>query len=107
MEDKYNKKIEEMSKEMEEKYTKKFEEMSKSVNEILGNQEKTIKQVMETVQDLKTEMESMKKSQIQGQLAMENLGKQTETSETSITNRIQEIEERISDSEDTIEKLTL
>ena len=40
MEDKHNKKIEEMSKEMEEKYTKKFEEMSKSVNEILGNQKK-------------------------------------------------------------------
>ena len=75
MEDKYNKKIEEMSKEMEEKYTKKFEEMSKSINEILGNQEKTIKQVMETVQDLKTEMESMKKSQTEGRLAMENLGK--------------------------------
>ena len=73
MEDKYNKKIEEMSKEMEEKYTKKFEEMSKSVNEILGNQEKTIKQVIETVQDLKTEMESMKKSQTEGRLAMENL----------------------------------
>ena len=46
MEEKYNKKIEEISKEMEEKYNKKFEEMSKSVNEILGNQEKTIKQVM-------------------------------------------------------------
>ena len=42
MEDKYNKKIEEMNKETEEKnkYTKKFEEMSKYVNEILGNQEK-------------------------------------------------------------------
>ena len=46
MEDKYNKKIEEMSKEMEENYNKKFEEMNKSVKEILGNQEKTIKQVM-------------------------------------------------------------
>ena len=79
--------------------------MSNSVNDTLGNQEKTIKQVMETVQDLKTEMESMKKSQTQGRLAMENLGKRTETSETSITIRIQEIEERISDSEDTIEKL--
>ncbi|KAK7810786.1 hypothetical protein U0070_009491 [Myodes glareolus] len=74
MEEKYNKKIEEMSKDMEENYTKKFEEMSKSVNEILGNQEKTIKEVMETVQDLKTEMESMKKSQTEGRLAMENLG---------------------------------
>ena len=75
MEDKYNKKIEEMSKEIEENYNKKFQEMSKSVNEILGNQEKTIKQVMETVQDLKTEMESMKKTQTECQLAMENLGK--------------------------------
>ena len=75
MEDKYNKKIEEMSKEMEEKYTKRFEEMSKSVNETLGNQEKTIKQVLETVQDLKSKMESMKKSQAEGRLAMENLGK--------------------------------
>ena len=63
MEDEYNKTNEEMSNKIEENYNKKFEEMSKSVNEILGNQEKTIKQVMETVQDLKTEMESMKKSE--------------------------------------------
>ena len=51
IEDKYNKKIEEMSKEMEEKYNKKFEEMSKFVNDTLGNQEKTIKRVMESVQE--------------------------------------------------------
>ena len=38
--EKYNKKIEEMSIEMDEKYNKKFEEMSKSVNDTLGNQEK-------------------------------------------------------------------
>ena len=36
---------------------------------------------------------------------MENLGKRTETTESSITNRIQEMEERISESEDTIEKI--
>ena len=79
--------------------------MSKSMNDILGNQEKTIKQVMETIQYLKTEMEGMKKTQTEGWMAIENLGKRTETLETSITNRTQEIEERISDSEDTIEKL--
>ena len=50
-------------KELDEKYNKKFEEMSKSVNDTLGNQEKTIKQVKETVQELKTEMEAMKKTQ--------------------------------------------
>ena len=43
-----------MSKELEEKYTKKFEEMSKPINKTLGKQEKTIKQIMETVQELKT-----------------------------------------------------
>ena len=105
MEKKYNKKIEEMSKEMEEKYNKKVEEMSKFINDTQGNQEKTIKKVMETVQDLKTEKESMKKSQTEGRLDMENIGKQTETSGTSITNRLQEIEERISDYEDTIKKI--
>ena len=36
---------------------------------------------------------------------MENLSKRTETTESSITNRIQEMEERISESEDTIEKI--
>ena len=80
-------------KEMEEKYNKKFEEMSKSLNDTLGNQEKAIKQVMESVQELKTEMEAVKKTQTEGRLDMENLGKRTETTELSITNRIQEIEE--------------
>ena len=105
MDEKYSKKFEEMSKEMEENYNKKSEEMSKSVNDTLGNQEKTIKQVMETVHEMKTEMEAMKKTQTEGQLEMENQGKWTETTESSIINRIEEIEERISDSEETIEKI--
>ena len=50
-------------------------------------------------------MEAMKKTQNENRLDMENLGKRAETTESSITNRIQEIEERISDSEDTIEKI--
>ena len=75
IEDKYNKKMEEMSKEMEDKYNKKVEEMSKFVNDTLGNQEKAIKQVMESVQELKTEMEAVRKTQSEGRLDMENLGK--------------------------------
>ena len=51
---------------------------------------------------MKTEMEAMKKTQSEGWLDMENLGKRTGTTETRITNRIQEIEERISDAEDTL-----
>ena len=99
LDEKYNKKFEEMSIEIDEKYNKKFEEISKSVNETLRNQEKTIKQAKETVQELKTEMEAMKKTRTENRLDMENLGKQTETTESSITNKIQEINERISDSE--------
>ena len=57
-----------------------------------------------TVQDLKIEIEAIKKSQMEAILEMENLGKRTGTAEVSITNRIQEMEERISGIEDTIEK---
>ena len=48
-------------------------------------------------------MEAMKKTQNENRLDMENLGKRTDTTHSSTTNRIQEIEERISDSEDTID----
>ena len=46
--------------EMDEMYNRKFEELNKSVNDTLGNQGKTIKQRMETFQDLKTEIETRK-----------------------------------------------
>ena len=62
-------------KEMDEKNNKKFEEMSKSIKDTLGNQEKTIKQIMEIVQDMKTEMEARRKTQTENRLDMENLGK--------------------------------
>ena len=79
--------------------------MNKSLKDTQENQEKAIKQVRETVQDLKNEMEVMKKTPTEGRLDMENLGKPTRTTETSITNRIQEIEERISGAEDSIEEI--
>ena len=60
---------------MDKKNNKEFEEMNKSLKDTLGNQEKTIKQKMEIVQDLKTEMEAMKKTEIEGWLDMKNLSK--------------------------------
>ena len=47
----------------------------------------------------------MKKTQSERWLDMEKLGKPTGITERSITNRIQEIEERISDTKDTIEEI--
>ena len=49
------------------------------------------------------EVKTIKKSHRETTLEIENLGKRSEVIDASITNRIQEIEERISGSEDTIE----
>ena len=54
---------------------------------------------------MKVEIKVMKKIQTEGTLEMENLGKLTETTETSISNRIQEIGERISGAADSIEEI--
>ena len=53
-----------------------------------------------TIQDLKIEIETIKKSQRETALELENLGKRSGVIDVSITNRIQEIEERISGIED-------
>jgi hypothetical protein len=50
------------------------------------------------------EVETIKKPQMEANLEMKNLGKRSEITDVSITNRIQEIEERISSIEDTIEE---
>ena len=57
---------------MEEKANKKLEDISKSLKE---NQDKTIKQVKEKFQDLKTKIETINKTQTKGILKMEIMGK--------------------------------
>jgi hypothetical protein len=49
-------------------------------------------------------VETIKKSQRETTLEIENIGNRSGVINASITNRIQEIEERISSTEDTIEK---
>jgi hypothetical protein len=51
------------------------------------------------------EIESIKKSQRETTLEIENLGKRSGVIDASISNRIQETEERISGAEDTIENI--
>ncbi|KAL6030140.1 hypothetical protein STEG23_015549 [Scotinomys teguina] len=85
-------------KELEEQTNKKLEENKES-------QEKAIKQMNNTVQNLKIEIETIKKTQSEEKLETENLTKRTGTTDTSITNRMQEMEQRISDAEYTIEKI--
>ena len=66
------------------------------------------KQVMElnkTIQDIKREVDTIKKTQSEAKLEIENLGKKSGTIDASISNRIQEIEERISGAEDSIDNI--
>jgi chromosome segregation ATPase len=96
-------------KELQENTAKQVEvlkeEIQKSLKEL---QENTTKQMMElnkTIQDLKMEVETIKKTQKETTLEIENLGKRSGTIDSSICNRIQEMEERISDAEDSIENM--
>jgi restriction endonuclease len=64
-----------------------------------------VKEMNKIVQDLKLEIEAIKKIQPEGILEIENLGKRTGTTDTNITNRVQEMEERLSGVEDMIEEI--
>jgi predicted RNase H-like nuclease (RuvC/YqgF family) len=58
------------------------------------------------IQDLKREVDIIKKTQSEATLKIETLGKKFGTIDVSISNRIQEMEERISDAEDSIENIS-
>jgi hypothetical protein len=77
--------------------------------EVLKEKQKnTSKQVMEmnkTILDLKREVDTIKKTKSEPTLEIETLGKKSVTTDASISNRIQEMEERISGAEDSIENI--
>ena len=93
-------------KEIQESTSKQLEarkeETQKSLKELQENTIKQVKEMNKTIRDLKTEIETIKKSQSETTLEIENLGKSSGVIDASITNRIQEIEERISGAEDDI-----
>ncbi|KAL6079788.1 hypothetical protein STEG23_023429 [Scotinomys teguina] len=94
-----------MNKENEEKINKKMEDLKKVLKESQDNQQKTIKHMKETTQDIKIETEKLKKTLSEGMLEIEKLSKRSGNTDASITNRIQEMEDRISNVEDTIEEI--
>jgi predicted nucleic acid-binding Zn-ribbon protein len=59
-----------------------------------------------TIQDLKREVDTIKKTQSEAMLEIENLGKKSGNIDARISNRIQEMEERISGAEDYIENIS-
>ena len=64
-----------------------------------------MKELNKTTKDLKMEIKTIKKSERETSLEKENLGKRTGVIDASITNKIQEIQERISGAEDNIENI--
>ena len=72
-------------KEIEEKTNKKLEDISKSLME---NQERPIKHMKETIQDLKTEIQTIKKTQAEGIIEIEIMRKWSETTNANINSRI-------------------
>ena len=59
-----------------------------------------------TILDLKREVDKIKKTQSEATLEIETLGKKSGTIDASISNTIQEMEERISGAEDSIENIS-
>jgi chromosome segregation ATPase len=60
-----------------------------------------------TIQDIKMEIETVKKSQRETTLELKNLGTGSRVIDASITKRIQEIKERLLGMEDTIDNIDI
>jgi prefoldin subunit 5 len=58
-----------------------------------------------TILDVKREVDTMKKTHSEATMEIETLGKKSGTINASIRNRTQEMEERISGAEDSIENM--
>ena len=105
----FKKDINNSLKEIQENIGKEIEALKEqtqnSIKELHENTTKQVKDLNKITQDLKMEVETIKKSQREITLEIENLGKKSGAIEASITNRIQDIEERISGEEDSIEKI--
>jgi uncharacterized coiled-coil DUF342 family protein len=57
------------------------------------------------IQDLRREVDTIKKTQSEATLEIQTLGKKSGTIDVSISNRTQEMEDRISGAEDSIENI--
>jgi chromosome segregation ATPase len=80
-------------------------ETQKSLKELHVNTTKHVMEFNKTIQNLKMEVQTIKKTQRETTLEIENLGEKLGTTDVSISNRIQDMEERISGADDSIENI--
>jgi chromosome segregation ATPase len=88
-------------REKQENTTKQVEVLK----EIQENISKNMMELNKRILDIKREGDTIKKTQSEATLEIENLGKKSGTIDASINNRNQEMEERISGAEDSIENI--
>jgi hypothetical protein len=81
------------------------EETQKSLKELKENTTKQVMELNKTIQDLKMEVETIKKIQRETTLEIEILGRKSGTKDVSISSTIQEMEQRLSGAEDSIENM--
>jgi methyl-accepting chemotaxis protein len=84
---------------------KQVEETQKFLKELQENTTKQVIKMNKTIQDLQVEVVTIKKTQRETTLEIEILGKKSGTTDASISNRVQEMKERISGAEDSIENM--
>ena len=66
-----------------------------------------MKKLNKSIQDIIVKVEKIKKTQMEANLDMENLEKRPGITDLRITNRMKEIEERLSGVEDTVEEIDI
>ena len=101
-------KVEDIKKDFKNSLKEIQENTAKELQVLKEKQENTSKQVMEmnkTILDLKSEVDTIKKTQSKATLEIEYLGKKSGTIDASISTRIQDMEERMTDAEDSIENI--
>jgi predicted RNase H-like nuclease (RuvC/YqgF family) len=105
----FKKGINKSLKEVQENTAKKVEdhkeETQKSLKELQENKTKQVIELNKTIQDLKMEVETIKKIQRETTLEIEILAKKSVTIDVSISNRVQEMGEIISGGEDSIKNM--
>jgi chromosome segregation ATPase len=100
--------VEDIKKDFNNSLKEIQENTAKELEVLKEKEENTSKQVMKmnkTILDLKREVDTIKKTQSKAKLEIETLGKKSGTIDASISNKIQEMEERISGTEDSIENI--
>jgi chromosome segregation ATPase len=98
--------VEDIKKVFNNSLKEKQENTGKELQVLMETQENTTKQIMEmnkTILEVKREVDAIKKTQSEATLEIETLGKKPGTIDASISNRIQEMKERISGAEVSIE----